>query len=49
MKRVLQDMLSQARGIHVLPLVLARVSDMSEEEARQWVVLLRNLQEDAGR
>jgi len=49
MKRHLRALILRQRGSQVFPLVLARIEDMSEEEARQWFRLLQNMQEDAAR
>jgi len=45
-KHALKVLVSSSRGAHALPLVVAAVERMSEEEARQWLVFLRNLQAD---
>lgn len=47
MRRKLQALILQTRGGHALPLVTSRIEEMSEEEARQWLVLLQNLHQDA--
>lgn len=49
MKRHLRALILRQRGSHAFPLVLSRIEDMSEEEARQWYRLLQNMLDDAER
>jgi len=49
MKRHLRALILRQRGSHAFPLVISRIEDMSEEEARQWYRLLQNMLDDAER
>lgn len=46
-KRHLTALILRTRGGHALPEVTKMVESMTEEQARQWHVLLTNLQSDA--
>lgn len=42
----LRRLLERVRGFHAFPLVSKRVGEMSEQEAGQWVRLIRNMRDD---
>jgi len=46
-KRSLQILVRRTRGGHAMNLVRERISEMSDEEARQWLVLFQNVQTQA--
>jgi len=46
MKRHLEAKILRTRGGHAMGKVLASIKDMDQETARQWYVLLQNLEAD---
>lgn len=48
-KQHLRALILRQRGGHAMTHVLARIDVMDEREAREWLNLLRNMQQDADR